>query len=248
MGNSTLTMGKRSKEVQAEDPQDHTDPISKQKKVAAKEAGEEATMDSLVKNAECIVCYDVPRGHVYSCKNGHIICHTCEARLKSTNRGQVFNCPECRVPYTGCRNLFVSKFLEYYYRETPLKCKFMGCDFTALLKDLLGHENLCIVRDVNCPGVLVNQCNWRGSAKGLSLHLKEHGCVFIHAHPPLRAIRDKNEISFIGELHNTNGSTFFQFRGNRIVKPILLMSPAIYRMFPFLLIERSYNGRWVLNV
>lgn len=145
MGNSTLTMGKRSKEVQAEDPQDHTNPTSKQKKVAAKETGEEATMDSLVKNAECIVCYDVPRGHVYSCKNGHIICHTCEARLKSTNRGQVFNCPECRVPYTGCRNLFVSKFLEYYYRETPLKCKFMGCDFTALLKDLLGHENLCIV-------------------------------------------------------------------------------------------------------
>ena len=124
----------------------------------------------------------------------------------------------------------------------------MGCDFTALLKDLLGHENLCIVRDVNCPGGLVNQCNWRGSAKGLSLHLKEHGCVFIHAHPPLRAIRDKNEISFMGELHNTNGSTFFQFRGNRIVKPILLMSPAIYRMFPFLLIERSYNGRWVLNI
>ena len=74
MGNSSRPTLKRSKGIEGEE---HIDPMSKQKKVATANGEEEeeegeTTMETLVKNAECIVCFEIPRGQVFTCKNGQV--------------------------------------------------------------------------------------------------------------------------------------------------------------------------------
>ena len=83
---------------------------------------EKTVMDALILEAECVVCLDIPRGTINGCKNGHILCHNCETKLRNQNNGHIFNCPECRIPYTPCRNNFLRQFLAVYYADTPLKC------------------------------------------------------------------------------------------------------------------------------
>ena len=43
-------------------------------------------LGALAKEAECIVCYEPPRGAVNQCKNGHLLCYSCETTMRSRNR------------------------------------------------------------------------------------------------------------------------------------------------------------------
>ena len=88
----------------------------KRKKFEMEEENKNAAMEELIRDAECCICLDVPRGTVNTCKNGHILCHSCETKMARENHGSIFNCPVCKVPYRPCRNNFLTKFLNVYYR------------------------------------------------------------------------------------------------------------------------------------
>ena len=210
----------------------------------------ELDMDNLAKEAECIICLDVPRGKVNCCQNGHVLCYGCQTTMKNRNRNG-FDCPECGVPYLPCRNLFLGKFLALFYKNTPMKCKNDGCGLKKLMNDFGSHEKFCHHMQVDCPAKLVDGCglDWSGSTKELSKHVKLQECVAINAHPPLLGVKDKNAISFKGEIRHKDGLTFFQrSRGNTAIKPILLLHGAIYRMWTFFQIERTFNARWIFDV
>ena len=67
------------------------------KRVTEERDKQNRAMDGLITEAECIVYLDIPRGNVNGCKNGHILCHSCETKMRAQNNGHIFNCPECRI-------------------------------------------------------------------------------------------------------------------------------------------------------
>ena len=115
----------------------------KQKKTILEMENQDTAMDSLIKDAECIVCLDIPRGNVNGCKNGHILCHSCETKLRSDNHGHIFNCPTCKIPYTPCRQIFLAKFIAVYYKNSTLRCRHLNCLFMDLMERLSLHEDFC---------------------------------------------------------------------------------------------------------
>ncbi|CAL8124308.1 unnamed protein product [Orchesella dallaii] len=60
----------------------------------------------------CPVCWDLPPGNIYQCKNGHTICETCVNNL--------YNCPQCRVPYGNdrIRNRVAEALINNIQRNT----------------------------------------------------------------------------------------------------------------------------------
>ena len=77
---------------------------SKQKKINMEANNQNNMMGDLIRAAECIVCLEIPRGSVNCCKNGQILCHSCETKMKRQHHGHAFQCPECRVPFRPYRN------------------------------------------------------------------------------------------------------------------------------------------------
>ena len=80
-------------------------------------------LDRISRHCSCTVCLDIPRVHLYQCKNGHLMCATClghllaDARLKD----EVSSCPNCRcdISWDRCvRNLAAEKAVG----ELPTQC------------------------------------------------------------------------------------------------------------------------------
>ena len=59
---------------------------------------------------------------------------------------------------------------------------------------------------------------------------------------------EANKISFRGNLTNRVGKCLFQERHNQSLKPVILLSSAIYKMFAFLQVELNLHGRWMYSV
>eukprot|EP00088_Acartia_fossae_P032517 TRINITY_DN33287_c0_g1_i4.p1 TRINITY_DN33287_c0_g1~~TRINITY_DN33287_c0_g1_i4.p1 ORF type:complete len:267 (+),score=40.20 TRINITY_DN33287_c0_g1_i4:60-860(+) len=56
---------------------------------------------------KCMICWDVPGGHIFQCTEGHLLCGEC------FSNPQISVCPECRVPLdTRIRNRAVEKLLS----------------------------------------------------------------------------------------------------------------------------------------
>ena len=49
-------------------------------------------------------------------------------------------------------------------------------------------------------------------------------------------------------MNNRTGISLFQERNSLALKPIVLLSSAFYKFFPFLLLERSVHGRWIFSL
>ena len=118
MPNITKWLGKNKKVLKRSEKTDCAVQVApkKKKKIKKEEENQMAAMEELIKDAECCICLEVPRGTVNGCKNGHILCYSCETKMTRKNHGNTFNCPECRVPYKPCHNNFLTKFLNVYYR------------------------------------------------------------------------------------------------------------------------------------
>ena len=211
---------------------------------------EELEKDMNTLEAECIICLDVPRGKINCCQNGHILCYDCQTVMKKRNRNR-FACPECKVVFTPCRNLFRRKFLSLFYKNTPLECKNDGCRVKKLMDNIGSHEEFCRNMQVDCPAKLVGGCrlSWSGSARELAKHVKIQGCMAINAHSQLLVIEDKNKISFRGEIHHEDGlASFHRSIRNIAFKSILLLNRTIYRMWTFFQIESRYFNHWILGI
>ncbi|XP_031784176.1 E3 ubiquitin-protein ligase DIS1 [Nasonia vitripennis] len=52
---------------------------------------------------ECPVCYELPKGIIAMCNEGHHICSNCMSLLKE-------KCPTCQRSYGSCRNYVAECF------------------------------------------------------------------------------------------------------------------------------------------
>jgi len=115
---------------------------------------------SLKKHVECPVCLEVPRqGPIYTCPNGHLVCHECKREM----------CPTCREGMGANRSLVAAAVIKNIFHD----CKFDGCDKDFPLENLEEHEKMCRHRTVICPNAW---CKAEISLSKLVLHLREKSC------------------------------------------------------------------------
>ncbi len=100
---------------------------------------------------DCPVCLEpYARGKsILQCKNGHLICSGCHAKLTYKD------CPVCRIKYEArpIRNLFAEKMVEML----PQSCRFKnrGCrEVCPTQEGYDRHVKVCYHRTVPCPGNL----------------------------------------------------------------------------------------------
>ncbi|KAK9885964.1 hypothetical protein WA026_013840 [Henosepilachna vigintioctopunctata] len=62
--------------------------------------------DVMYSLVECHICLEDMTGKIMSCRNGHIMCDNCYAKLKP------FLCPFCKIPMENIRNIPLEKFLK----------------------------------------------------------------------------------------------------------------------------------------
>lgn len=119
--------------------------------------------ETMLKELECLVCYEYMIPPIFLCSGGHSICGACR-QLKG-----IYKCPMCQSDVTNTRNYAlenVTTAIQY-----PCKNKSMGCKFTGNSMNVRGHEKQCNMFHVECPF----KCNWRGNTNSVVDHAqKEH--------------------------------------------------------------------------
>jgi len=96
--------------------------------------------ESINEELECPVCYKIPRGPIFQCNRGHIVCKHCRTSLAI--------CPQCKATLKhNVRSLVAEKIRD----KVPLPCIFEGCEVQMRREELEKHEKICASRDVLCP-------------------------------------------------------------------------------------------------
>lgn len=86
---------------------------------------------------ECNICCNAMTGHVYQCKNGHIVCEDCTTKCKG--------CPYCKESF-GTRNIFLENILENYV----VTCPHHLCKHKCKNVHMKSHKTQCVHRPINC--------------------------------------------------------------------------------------------------
>jgi len=122
---------------------------------------EKEKIQDLKKQIECPVCLEVPReGPVFTCPNGHLVCHKCKREA----------CPTCREAVGDNKSLVAVAVLEKILHD----CKFVECEEEFALKDIEEHEKICEHRVVACP--CYEECDERVSLSKLLEHFERKSC------------------------------------------------------------------------
>ena len=103
----------------------------------------------------CTVCYEIAPAEIWSCNEGHVLCHVCKNQW---TRG----CPQCRTS-VGLRN----RPLEAIRDAIPRIC---ACGYAGGNTDYLVHMTSCRLRPIECP--CSSSCK-RMSPDALEQHLRE---------------------------------------------------------------------------
>ena len=128
-------------------------------------------LDDIQDALECVICLDLPKEDpIYQCNNGHIHCNTCHSKITE--------CPVCRIKLGNTRNLTAERVLA----KCPKACKFTkyGCDTVLTKEMLIGHEDMCSYRPVQCP---VDDCDSLVPIRRMLIHIDDmndlHKCVYV---------------------------------------------------------------------
>lgn len=125
---------------------------------------ENEVLPKILSEFECPVCYQYMCPPMYSCRNGHRLCHSCKARIST--------CPQCRDPDfrrdLAAENIFAK--LRF-----PCRCKNEGCQ---ILFDNFGdkrrHEiNRCRFDTTRSCPLSMRPCTWTGKYEDMSKHIEE---------------------------------------------------------------------------
>lgn len=92
----------------------------------------------LEEEISCPICFEIPIGQVFQCKNGHTICEACCATLRQ--------CPECRVSYGDGK--IRNRALEALLNKLSLDCpyKSYGCKEKVTRGNIENHSMNCAFR------------------------------------------------------------------------------------------------------
>jgi hypothetical protein len=129
-----------------------------------------------VKNSDKNTNYVAPLLPVLQCRNGHLICGQCSAKLMADNnlRNVDTCCPFCRLEITEksmIRNLAVEKILTLL----PIECG--TCLTKEPIENILNHErNECPEQKIDCIYKILG-CAYSGKRSALQTHL-EKSCLY----------------------------------------------------------------------
>jgi hypothetical protein len=100
---------------------------------------------SELEKLSCQLCYDIPKqANLFPCCQIKLVCRGC---VESTFRVKS-ECPFCR---THQQQTILNQFVQNMIKELTAKCSHNGCEHTALLENMLHHEEkLCVFRNVHC--------------------------------------------------------------------------------------------------
>ena len=122
---------------------------------------------------ECPVCTEVILPPVVQCTNGHLICSSCDQKLKKS-AATPKACPVCKTQTSVfSRNLAVERLL----RQTSFPCKnhWMGCKDVFRHDTLSSHQENCEYMCHKCPVVVskAGRCGWYGPVNAIAGHIQE---------------------------------------------------------------------------
>eukprot|EP00092_Neocalanus_flemingeri_P066548 GFUD01081080.1.p1 GENE.GFUD01081080.1~~GFUD01081080.1.p1 ORF type:complete len:209 (+),score=29.12 GFUD01081080.1:2-628(+) len=104
---------------------------------------------------ECPVCFQVPRGKIFLCKNSHKICDACYIKINET----VKKCPQgkCQYDQPPQRNRELEAIAESIDLELSCSSAYAGCTVELNKEELINHELSCVFRKVPCPDTSCEQ-------------------------------------------------------------------------------------------
>lgn len=146
--------------------------------------GDESLASELSAFFECPVCFDTMRRPIAQCRNGHLLCFSCQRRVSE--------CPTCRGPLSDVRALA----MEHMAEKIPLRCKYSseGCTARPALSDKPLHEEGCEFRP--CPCIYPQTgCQWMGPIN----HIRAHVCV---SHIDLPVLRGEKVKFVVADLNS----------------------------------------------
>lgn len=149
-----------------------------------------AVMASILEELECPVCFEVMSNSIFSCKDGHSVCDSCERQLQIDCYYPA--CPVCRSAMPRHRN----RALERIAGKLCCICFNENCSFEGTLKQVKSHQNHCQFRDISCPTQM--DCHWTGKVSNVVSHMKEKH----NAHDPIP--ESQINLSFIIDLNSSN--------------------------------------------
>jgi hypothetical protein len=194
----------------------------------------------------CPVCSDPPRlGPIYTCSKGHLICQKCNEIVDT--------CPLCRDPILKNRSriseFIIEKYLKYEY-TTCINEK-SGCKQTGTLQQLYNHEIVCPYTTITCPGK-IQTCTWKGARITLPQHINvKNSCMdkvdSVDKWMRWNQGRSERYTNTIRDFGLEDNSIFK--RNTEVTwKPILHNSNKTNPMWTYLIVRRSKDGYWRLQV
>lgn len=111
---------------------------------------------------DCSICFEPLRPPLFQCRNGHVACSSCCAKLLN----------KCHICYdtTGySRCLILEKVIESI--KIPCSNAEYGCKRTFSYSQKHAHEMTCIHAPCFCP---MNNCSFCGSTRMLSAHFSRN--------------------------------------------------------------------------
>lgn len=138
--------------------------IASNQNVQGKESAGSSTIkidESMLKELECLVCFEYMVPPIYLCAGGHSVCGICR------HTKNVLKCPVCQSPVTTTRNFALENVTGA--AKYPCKNKAMGCKFVGNSSSIRNHEKRCVTSYVECPF----SCAWKGNTSTLLEHAQK---------------------------------------------------------------------------
>lgn len=126
----------------------------------------EDVLSRILSEFECPICYEYVCPPIFSCGNGHYLCNSCKAILRS-------QCPLCEDAF-----FIRNRTMDSIFKKLTLPCKFKdeGCDFVYNGDNLAAkevHAKFCRYdTTMYCP-MKKNMCTWYGKHEDMPTHFEE---------------------------------------------------------------------------
>ncbi|XP_072395360.1 uncharacterized protein [Diabrotica undecimpunctata] len=95
--------------------------------------------DILLKEVECLVCFEYMVPPIHQCITGHSICLKCKEIVKE--------CPTCKQGFGNTQNYALVQIMQHL----NYPCKNKKCKFLGKYTDIKQHEATCIYSPFSCP-------------------------------------------------------------------------------------------------
>ena len=119
--------------------------------------------EELKSSLECPVCNRISLPPVMQCRNGHITCNVCRAKVQL--------CPVCRDQDMDVRNLIAEQAVAYM--TVPCEHSHYGCKVEVQYREKENHEKICKFRPYICPYI---ECDHKLAADCVVEHVSTaHG-------------------------------------------------------------------------